>query len=182
MAIAREKILKERRKEEQDYFVQRALEKGAEHAVVFQIEDIVFDSRTFLKCRYGCAKYGNGHMCPSSPDFLKPWEFQEILRQYRWGLIIHSQDIKVAQDISYDLELEAFFRGYHFAFSMSNCATCPECLGFQGKPCANAVKARPEFHSVGIDLFKTVHQFGLPLETLASVDEIPNWYSAVFVE
>lgn len=33
-----------------------------------------------------------------------------------------------------------------------------------------------------IDVYKTVHTFGLPLETLASQDDQPNWYSAVFVE
>jgi predicted metal-binding protein len=43
-------------------------------------------------------------------------------------------------------------------------------------------RARPAFHSVGIDVFKTVRKFGLPIETLKSEDETANWYSAVFVE
>ena len=43
--------------------------------------------------------------------------------------------------------------------------------------------ARPAFHSVGIDVFATVHRFGLPLRTLFDPGkEEQNWYSAVFVE
>jgi hypothetical protein len=43
--------------------------------------------------------------------------------------------------------------------------------------------ARPAFHSVGIDVFKTVRQFGLLIETLPSKDHPDqNWYSAVFIE
>lgn len=182
MAIEKERIIQKELTRQQQYFVDKALEKGADHAVIFDIEDIVFDPRTFLKCRWGCAKWGKGHLCPSSVQFPKPGEFKEILEHYRWGLIIHSTDANLAQDISYDLELDAFWQGYHFAFSMSNCATCKECLGLHGKPCAKPEKTRPEFHSVGIDLFTTVHKFGLPLKTLRSLDETPNWYSAVFVE
>lgn len=44
-------------------------------------------------------------------------------------------------------------------------------------------KARPAFHSVGIDVFKTVRQFGLPIKTLSDADtEEQNWYSAVFID
>ena len=43
--------------------------------------------------------------------------------------------------------------------------------------------ARPAFHSIGIDVFKTVNQMGLPLRTLPTRDhEDQNWYSAVFIE
>ena len=88
----------------------------------------------------------------------------------------------MSQDVSFGVEREAFLQGYYLAFSLSDCAICAECAGFAGKPCVNPGKARPAFHSVGIDVFKTVHQFGLPLDTLKSQDETPNWYSAVFIE
>jgi predicted metal-binding protein len=72
--------------------------------------------------------------------------------------------------------------GYYLALSMSDCACCAECVGLKGNACANPKKARPAFHSVGIDVFATVHGLGLPLETLASEDEPQNWYAAVWVE
>ena len=46
-------------------YVRLALEMGALHAVVFSLEDIAFDSRTLLKCMFGCADWGRNHTCPS---------------------------------------------------------------------------------------------------------------------
>ena len=89
---------------------------------------------------------------------------------------------KVAQEASFAIEREAFLKGYYFAFSLSDCALCNECAGFRSSECINPKKARPAFHSTGVDDFKTVHQFGLPLKTLRDEDEQQNWYSAVFVE
>jgi predicted metal-binding protein len=159
----------------------RALELGADDALIFRIDQIVFDSRTLLKCMYGCEDWGKGHTCPSAPGSLKPWEYERILKGYEWGCIVHSTSKKVSQDISFALEREAFLAGHYFAFSMSDCAICQECAGFKGKPCIAPGRARPAFHSVGIDVFATVKQFDLPLSTLKSEDEEQNWYSAVFV-
>lgn len=163
-------------------FAARAIELGAEHAVVFRIDQIEFDSRTILKCMFGCADWGKGHTCPSRPGALKPWEYEQILRRYSWGIIIHAKDKKTSQRVSLKLESEAFVQGHYFAFSLSDCALCAECAGFKGRACVNPKQARPAFHSVGIDVFKTVHKFGLPLATLATEDAEQNWYSAVFIE
>ena len=165
-----------------DYFVSKALEWGADDAVAFQVADIVFDPRTILKCMFGCSDWGTGHTCPSRPGSLSVFEYEKVFRRYSWGVIIHSTDKKISQDVSYGIEREAFLKGYYMAFSLSDCACCRECLGKSGKPCANPKKARPAFHSVGIDVFATVRQFGLPIATLKDEDETPNWYSAVFIE
>lgn len=165
-----------------DFYVTRALELGADHAVLFTIEDIAFDSRTLLKCMFGCADWGKGPTCPSRPGSLKPWEYRRILEEYKWGIIIHATDKKRSQQISFSIERKAFLDGYYFAFSLSDCALCEECAGLKGAECVNQKKARPAFHSVGIDVFKTVQKFGLPLETLKDQNQIQNWYSAVFIE
>jgi predicted metal-binding protein len=131
---------------------------------------------------YGCSDWGKGHTCPSRPGSLKPWEYRKVFEEYSWGIIIHSTDKKISQDVSFAIEREAFLHGYYFAFSLSDCAICSECAGFKGKDCLNPKKARPAFHSVGIDVFRTVHQFELPLETLKNGHQQQNWYSAVFIE
>jgi predicted metal-binding protein len=159
----------------------RAIDLGADDAIIFSIDQIVFDPRTLLKCMYGCEDWGKGHTCPSRPGSLKPWEYERILKRYKWGCIVHSTSKKISQDISFMLEKEAFLAGHYFAFSMSDCAICRECAGFKGKPCVDPTRARPAFHSVGIDVFATVKIFGLPLNTLKSEGEVQNWYSAVFV-
>jgi predicted metal-binding protein len=167
---------------ENNKFAEMALKLGADHAVLFKIEDVEFDSRTILKCMFGCKDWGKGHTCPSRPGSLKPWEYRDIFLKYSWGIIIHSTDKKISQDVSFEIERQAFLDGYYFAFSLSDCALCKECQGFKGAECANPQKARPAFHSVGIDVFKTVRKFGLPIDTLKTREDQQNWYSAVFIE
>ena len=167
---------------DKEHYIELANKLGADDAVIFNIEDIVFDSRTILKCMYGCSDWGKGPTCPSRPNSLKPWEYEEVLKKYSWGIIIHSHDKKKSQDVSFEIERQAFIDGYYFAFSLSDCASCKECVGIKGQPCANQKKARPAFHSVGIDVFKTVKKFNLPLYTLKDKEEEQNWYSAVFIE
>ncbi len=164
------------------FFIDKALELGADHAVAFKIEDIAFDSRTILKCMFGCGDWGKGHTCPSKPNSLSVFDYKKVFEEYSWGIIIHSTEKKVSQDVSFAIEREAFFKGYYLAFSLSDCALCSKCQGLEARACANQLKARPAFHSVGIDVFKTVRKFGLPLETLKEKGEQQNWYSAVFIE
>ena len=162
-------------------YIKQALSLGAEHAVIIKPDDIVFDGRTLLKCMFGCDDWGKGATCPSKAGFLKPWEYEPLLRKYKSVLIIHSPDKKIAQDVSYIIEREAFLDGDALAFSMSDCALCEVCAGQTCQPCRNPKKARPAFHSCGIDVFATVHKIGLPLKTLRDVSEPQNWYSAVWL-
>jgi len=162
-------------------YIESAINLGADNAVQFEIDQIAFDSRTLIKCMFGCTDYGFGHTCPSRPGSLKPWEYKKIFSKYKGGIIIHSTSKKTSQDISFEVERQAFLDGNYFAFSLSDCTICPECTGFKGKPCAHPLKARPAFHSVGIDVFATVKHFDLPLDVLNVRSETTNWYSAVFI-
>ena len=168
--------------DDKSHFVEFGLKLGADDVVAFGVGDIVFDSRTLLKCMFGCGDWGKGHTCPSRPGALKPWEYQQIFERYSWGVIVHSTSKKIAQDVSYAIERDAFVKGYYFAFSMSDCALCRECAGDRGVACVNPKKARPAFHSVGIDVFATVRKFDLPIESLKDEAQEKNWYSALFVE
>ena len=75
-------------------YCKMALELGAEHAVPFKVDQIVFDSRTILKCMFGCADWGFGLTCPSRKGSLMPWEYEKIFKRYEGGIIIHSNDKK----------------------------------------------------------------------------------------
>ncbi|GHT17875.1 hypothetical protein AGMMS4956_21410 [Bacteroidia bacterium] len=48
-----------------EFYTHLAIELGAEHALRFGIDDIVFDARSLLKCMFGCEDWGRGHTCPS---------------------------------------------------------------------------------------------------------------------
>jgi predicted metal-binding protein len=165
-----------------EFYVNHALKLGAVDAVLFRLSDIVFDPRSLLKCMFGCADWGRGLTCPSRAGALKPHEYKEILEHYQWGIIIHANNKKVSQSVSFAIESKAFTDGYYFALAFNDCGLCKECAGNIGQPCRNPQRARPAFHSVGIDVFATVRKFGLPIETLTSQDDEQNWYSAVFME
>ena len=164
-------------------YIEKALEMGATDAVFFDASQICWDSRTLLKCMYGCTDWGKNHTCPSRPNNPSMAEMREMFSRYSWGIIIHTKEKNISQKISLAVDSAAFHDGYYFAMSLSDCGLCKECAAVQCEDCRFVGMARPAFHSVGIDVFKTVNQMGLPLFTLASRDaEDQNWYSAVFVE
>lgn len=163
-------------------YVSAAKELGAVHAVEFTRNDIVYDPRTILKCLFGCEDYGKIHTCPNLRSPLSTADYKRLLREYKGGIIIGHGDKNKSQDVSLEIEKTCFLDGFYFAFSLSDCAVCETCAIADGKGCRCPVKARPAFHSVGIDVFKTVRRFGLPLAVLQSESEEPNWYSAVFID
>ena len=163
-------------------YLKLALEMGAADARVLTIDQIVFDPRTILKCMFGCGDYGHAHTCPSRPGSPTVFEYERIFRHYHYGILVHAHDKRINHDAAYEIERRAYLDGFHFAFSLSDCALCEQCAGLSGRPCVNPRKARPAFHSVGIDVFTTVHKLGLPLCPLKDKDEEQNWYAFTFIE
>ena len=162
--------------------VNKALEMGAENSKMFELKDIVFDERVILKCMFGCSDYGKSHTCPYQRSPLTMQEYERVFSKYKWGVIIGCGDKKVSQKISYAIEKQCFLDGHYFAFSLSDCGLCSKCAKADDKECRFPKEARPAFHSVGIDVFKTVRQLGMQLEVLIKECDKQNWYSAVFVE
>jgi len=163
-------------------YIKIALDLGANNAVLVTPDDIVFDGRTILKCMFGCADWSKGCTCPSRPGSLMPWQYEPLLRKYSTVLIVHSTDKRIAQKASFAIESAAFLDGDVMPFSMSDCALCgTKCAGREDKPCRDVKKARPSFHSVGIDVFATVKKLALPLVPLREEGEVENWYAAVWL-
>ena len=162
----------------------QALNMGALDAIIIPVESIVFDHRTILKCMYGCSSWNNSWVCPSAPKALMPWEAEPVLSKYSWALLIHADNQKDNQDISFAIESQAYVDGYYFAFSLSDCAICETCAFRKNKPCVDPTRARPAMQGMGIDVFATARGLGLPIETLKDPggSEKQNWYSLVFVE
>ena len=163
-------------------YLDMAKEMGANNAVKFNIEDIVFDPRVALKCIFGCGDFGRNHTCPYQRSPLTMKEYEEIFSRYRHGIIIGCDNKPLSQKISYEIERTCFLDGYYFAFSLSDCGLCKACSKITGEECRLPAKARPAFHAIGVDVFKTVAKFGLPLYVAKDKNEEVNWYSAVFIE
>jgi predicted metal-binding protein len=165
---------------ELEKYVRKALEMGAESAKTVSVQDLVFDPRTILKCMYGCEDWGKSWSCPSAPKALMPWEAEKVLRRYSRGMIVHTHDAKQLQEITYQLEIEAFYDGHHFAFALAECYLCETCVF--PDPCKFPAKARPSMQALGIDVYATVKKLGLPIKILKSKDETPNYYGLVLLE
>ena len=159
-----------------------AQELGAVHAVPFCIDDIVFDPRTLLKCMFGCSDWGKLHTCPSRPGSPTMAEYHDMFSRYSWGIVVHAHDKHTTQRVSYELERQAYLAGYPLAFSLSDCGWCKRCAGYDDQPCRFPQKARPAFHSVGINVFETARGLGLPLYPLRAETDEQNWYAAVFIK
>jgi predicted metal-binding protein len=106
---------------------------------------------------------------------------EPLLRKYKTVLIVHSQNKKIAQKVAFAIEQEAYLDGDVMVFSMSDCAICETCAGQDGGSCRDVRRARPSFHSVGIDVFATVKKLNLPLVPLREEGEEENWYAAVWL-
>ncbi len=86
------------------------------------------------------------------------------------GIYSESFDpIKVRlQHVVDKVEAQAFTLGYRFAtgFIAGSCELCSECVARSNpqEPCRHPFRARPSMEAVGIDVFKTAENAGLPFD------------------
>ena len=172
-----ESIFNEQIKNYTDY-VEKALEMGADTAVRFEIEDIFFDSRVVLKCMFGCKDYA----VHTQKSDLSIDDYRNILQKYKWGIIIGCEDETVTQNISIEIERACVFDGYYLALSLRDCCLCKKCNKANFKECRYPQQTRPSFHTVGIDILKTVRNLGLPYEIIQNEYNTKYCYAAVFIE
>lgn len=69
--------------------------------------------------------------------------------------------------IVHKVEAQAFMLGYRFAtgFKAGSCKLCPECVVKNSQePCRHPFRSRPAMEAVGIDVFKTAENAGLPFD------------------
>ncbi len=80
------------------------------------------------------------------------------------------------------IEKEALNMGYRFATALSGgaCRLCDECVGISGEPCRHPFKARPAMEAVGIDVFQTAKNAGIPFELPAG--DHPVWTGLLLVD
>jgi len=84
--------------------------------------------------------------------------------------------------IVHKVEAQAFALGYRFAtgFIAGSCRLCKECVAISShEPCRQPFRARPSMEAVGIDVFKTAENAGLPFEI--PVKDKAAWNGLVLV-
>ena len=93
---------------EKDYkiLIDRSIGLGALEARLVPTKDIVFDDRSFLKCRFGCNRWGKYWTCPPNLA-LSPERFMDAFKNYDQSIFIKVSDPKVGQEIAVAIEKEA---------------------------------------------------------------------------
>ncbi|MFX1452559.1 MAG: DUF2284 domain-containing protein [Promethearchaeota archaeon] len=137
------------------------------------------------KCMFGCEVYGNTLCCP--PFVPPPEETKKILVEYTHALLIGfkgevsgpiMKNHRKMQKTMIKLEKKAFDLNYPkaFVFSTGTCLLCKKCIKQELDDdidplmartfCRHRNKARPSMEAAGIDVFSTVENVGLKLETI----------------
>ncbi|MCG6879446.1 MAG: DUF2284 domain-containing protein [Deltaproteobacteria bacterium] len=163
-----------------DGLAKKALDLGASEAKVLDTDRIVFDSRSHLKCRFGCSRWGKYWTCPPHLD-ISPEAFMDGFSKFHKAIIIKSTDPKVAQDVTLAIEKEAMLTlGCSFAFAMVLCVQCEDCA--YPDPCRYPHLARPSMDAYGMDIGKTVEPLGFKVEFDPEGKLLPAWYSMVLID
>ena len=168
------------KQEDNAKLVNKAIELGATSAKTVKTNQIVFDPRSYLKCRFGCNRWGRYWTCPPNLD-ISPESFMESFGKYENAIIIQSPDEETGQDVTLSIEKEAMFgSGCMFAFAMVLCVQCEKC-SFP-EPCRFPHLARPSMDAYGIDIGKTVEKVGFEVKFDTQGKLLPAWYSMVLLD
>lgn len=162
-------------------YVELARSLKAINAKLISPQDIFFDIRAILKCRWGCEDFfKSGIRCGTRDTTFQ--ERIEMIRSYNNILLVHAHDARELSAAVLEIEKKAFLDGFYFACAIRACSLCQVCAVQQGKPCPTPEKIRPCDQSFGIDVYKTARHLGLPCEVLQSEGDIQNRYGFVLLD
>ena len=164
-----------------EHYIRLAQDLKMLDAKLISPQDIVFDIRAILKCRWGCEDYFQ----ESIKCHTRGITYQErvaMVRRYTHILLVHAHDARQVSRAVLEIERTAFFDGYYFAFAIRCCNLCQVCAVEQGKSCPTPEKVRPCDQGFGIDMYKTARKLGLPCQVLQSKDEVQNRYGLVLID
>jgi predicted metal-binding protein len=157
-----------------------AKRKGALVTKSIPVENVVVDERVYYKCLYGCPAYNSSKMCP--PNTPIPSVFERALRKYQWGVLVKTRPHEI-NDIVVEVERKAFLLGHYLALGLRGgpCALCNECTDPE-EDCRHPEKARPSMEALGIDVFATLKNAGIPTEVKKNSEEEWFFHGLILVE
>lgn len=160
--------------------IELALELKMLHARLISPEEMVFDIRTLLKCRWGCENNDNkSFKCQERRTSFE--ERLQMIKAYKNILFIHSNDGGDVSRAGLEIERRAFLDGNPLAFAVRYCNLCKKCAVDDNLPCVQPEKVRPCEALFGIDVYATAKRQGLPCYPLQHKDEVQNRYGFVCI-
>jgi predicted metal-binding protein len=164
-------------------YVQKAKELGMANAMIITPNEIFFDIRAILKCRWGCEDFDFSQQSIRCHDRDTTYEERvEMIKRYKHILLIHSHDARTLSKAVLEIERAAFLDGYYFAFAIRTCNLCEACAIKEGQPCPTPNRVRPCDSRFGIDVYKTARNIGLPCNVLQNKEDIQNRYGFVLID
>jgi len=151
------------------------------NALIISPKEIFFDIRAILKCRWSCEDYFK----ESIRCHARGTTFEErvaMIKRYHHILLVHSHDARELSRAVLEIERTAFLDGHYFALAVRFCNLCKVCQVSRGKPCPTPEKVRPCDQSVGIDVYKTVQNLGLPCKVLQDKKDLQNRFGFVLID
>jgi predicted metal-binding protein len=163
-----------------EQYIKMAKSLGMASALWIGPQDLCFDIRAILKCRWGCEGFSEENpRCSNRGTTLE--DRVGMVHAYRDILLVHGNDARQLSRAILEIERTAFLDGHYFAFGIRTCNLCRECVVQGGGPCPTPEKIRPCDQGFGIDVYKTVRQLGLPCEPLQSPHDPQNRYGFVLI-
>lgn len=159
---------------------QKAQKMGATGSKVIDTDQVVFDPRSHLKCRFGCNRWGNYWTCPPHTAVSQE-KFEEAFARYQQCMILRTKDEKTSQKVTLALEKAAMLEhGSMFAMALVLCNLCEECA--YPEPCRLPHLARPSMDCFGIDIGATVGPLGFKVEFDPEGNPVAAFYSMVLLD
>ncbi len=162
-------------------YIRLAKELGMVDAKIISHQDISFDIRAILKCRWGCEDFFHQTIRCHTRDTTYQ-ERVEMIKRYNHILLVHSNDARALSQAVLEIERTAFLDGHYFASAIRFCNLCKACAVKEGNPCPTPDKVRPCDQSFGIDVYKTVRNLGLPCNVLQNREDVQNRYGFVLID
>ncbi len=162
-------------------YIRLARELGMAEAIMISPQDIFFDIRAILKCRWGCEDFFQQTIRCHTRDTTYQ-ERIETIKRYNHILLVRSDDARALSQAVLEIERTAFLDGYYFSFGIRTCNLCKACAVKGDKPCPTPEKVRPCDQSFGIDVYKTARNLGLPCNVLQNREDIQNRYGFVLID
>jgi predicted metal-binding protein len=161
-------------------FVERALAWGADEVRIIKASSIRCEAWVRFKCQFGCGGYNKRLTCP--PFTPTPEETAKVVAGYGRGILLHSDDNEVVNDIVPRLEREIFLSGYFKAvgFGSGPCRFCERCDTLS--LCKHPYRARPSMEACGIDVFTTVRANRMGIRVVRTRREAGNYYGLILVD
>ncbi len=160
--------------------IQKALDLGATEAELVDTCAIVFNPKSYPKCRFGCEWWGRFCTCPAN---IKAFQHgvTEALSRYNKALFIKATDPSRGREMTLLLEREAkLSHDFPQALAMVLCSRCGDCM--YPEPCRVLHVVPPTSGTRGILSGEGPGPRRLNGETAGEERPLPVWFSVVLLE